>query len=169
MLCLQATGNDRVSAWLTGPPETIDAGWIDHNGHLHLPYYTVLFIRAVSAAMDRLGFGEAYAARGGGTFFGAEHCVRYLRELKQGDVVHIELCLLDCDAKRLHWWARMTSAEQGAIVATFELLSLHVDQQSRRVAPMPADVFEAVRSLRERQRGLGPREDGRRLDLRPAR
>lgn len=133
----------------------IDDAWIDHHGHVHLPFYTVLFIDAISAAMNRLGIGETYAALGKGTFFGAENHIRYLHELKAGQCVTIEPCLLDHDTKRLHWWARMSNADR-TIAATFELLSLHVDQRTRRVTPMPDAVHEIVRGLHGRSRGPQP-------------
>ncbi|EIF32998.1 putative thioesterase [Burkholderia sp. Ch1-1] len=154
-----------MNAWLAASPASIDHAWIDHNGHAHLPCYTVLFIRAISEAMDHLGIGAAYTARGRGTFFGAENHVRYLGELRADDVVRVKLCLVNCDTKRLHWGAHMTSGDCGRIAATFELLSLHVEQATRRVVPMPDAIFESARDLHMRQQGVGPFGAEWRLDL----
>ncbi|ABE30223.1 thioesterase superfamily protein [Paraburkholderia xenovorans LB400] len=149
------SSSDVNDAWFSAKPVQVDDAWIDHNGHMHLPFYTVLFIRAVGEVMERLGIGESYTAQGLGSFFGVENHVRYLHELKAGETAQVELCLLECDAKRLHWWARMSTHGQ-AIAATFELLSLHVDQRARRVVPMPDGVYTAVRDFPARHRELGP-------------
>ncbi len=138
------TPNDE--AWFAASSTFVDAAWIEHHGHVHLPFYTVIFTDAISATMNRLGIGETYAALGQGTFFGAENHVRYLRELKAGDQLCIEVCLLDRDTKRLHWRARMSKGN-GMVAATFELLSVHVDQRTRRTTPMSDEVYAMVREL----------------------
>lgn len=135
-------------------PLTVEDTWMDHNGHMNLAFYTMLFVRAITDAMNHFGVGEQYSAGGGGTFFGVENHVRYLRELRAGDMVDVAVHVLACDARRLHWWAEMT--KQRAIrSATFEMLSVHVDQATRRVTDMPAAVRTVMNEVRARSGSLG--------------
>ncbi|WP_341806217.1 thioesterase family protein [Paraburkholderia caballeronis] len=170
MRCLAATGNRPMEprGACIGPLHA-DPAWIDHNGHVNLPFYTVMFICAVTDVMNRYGLGEPYTARGDGSFFGVENHVRYLRELRAGDSVLVDVRLLDHDAKRLHWYAAMSrangGADDGTRVASFELLSLHVDQRTRKVAPMPACVMRRVEAIRERDRVAGIPSDAGRVGI----
>ena len=65
----------------------IEPAWIDHNDHLNMGYYTVLFDRAADEVFAQLGFGPAYRAAHNHTTFSAEFHIRYLRELRLGDRV----------------------------------------------------------------------------------
>ena len=62
----------------------------------------------------------------------------------------------------------MTSAADGAEVATNELMFLHVDLASERVTPIPADRYRAVSALAAAHAALpAPPQAGRRITMRP--
>ena len=59
----------------------------------------------------------------------------------------------------------MRRPADGALVATGEHMLLHVDADSGRVAPAPADVLQALEQIAERQRDLEwPEAAGGRID-----
>ena len=95
----------------------IEPGWIDYNGHLNMAYYHVLFDRAVDEAFAVLGIGPSYVTEQRRSLFTAEVHVRYLRELHAGDPIRITLQLLDCDAKRLHFFEHLFHAAEGWLAA----------------------------------------------------
>ena len=133
--------------------------WFDHNGHLNMAYYHVLFDRAVDEAYALLGLGPDYSAKRGGTTFAAEVHVRYLREVTGLDPVLITLHVVDLDEKRLHSFQEMRHAEHGWLAATSENLTLHVDAATRRVAPFPPDIAARLAATKAAHDAL-PRPDG---------
>lgn len=120
--------------------QRVDPAWIDYNGHLNMAYYNVLFDRAVDEAFDMLGIGAAYLAERAHSTFTAECHVLYKRELQVGDPVRVTIQLIDHDEKRLHYYMELRHAEEGWLSATSENLSLHVDMETKRVVPFPADI-----------------------------
>jgi acyl-CoA thioester hydrolase len=121
--------------------------WIDDNGHLNMAYFNVLFERAIDEAFELLGLNAAYYAKGEGTIFVGEAHLRYRREVHVSTPVRITLQLIDYDAKRLHIFLEMRHASEGWLAATSELILLHVDPKTRKVAPFPADILSAVQIM----------------------
>jgi acyl-CoA thioester hydrolase len=118
--------------------------WIDHNGHMNLAYYTVLFDYATDMMFDVLDLGLAYRRRTDlGTFVTETHN-RYERELLVGDKVRVTIQILFADDKRLHLGHEMFRLDTGERVATQELLFLHVDLRERRVCPFPPELKARV-------------------------
>jgi acyl-CoA thioester hydrolase len=135
------------AAPITCPIQTVEATWIDYNGHMNMAFYHLAFDRALDHVYDELGIGAAYLQSGGGSCFTAEVHVCYLQELMLGDPLRITFQLLDCDAKRLHFFESMYHAEQGYLAATSEQMALHVDMTSRRTAPFPGPVQSRLHTL----------------------
>jgi acyl-CoA thioester hydrolase len=118
--------------------------WIDHNGHMNLAYYTVLFDYATDRMFDVLDLGLAYRRRTDlGTFVSETHN-RYERELLVGDKVSVAIQILLADDKRLHLAHEMYRLDDGERAATQELLFLHVDLKRRRVTPFPPELRARV-------------------------
>ena len=118
--------------------------WIDHNGHMNLAYYTVLFDYATDMMFDELHLGLAYRRRTDlGTFVTETHN-RYERELLVGDKVRVAIQILFADDKRLHLAHEMFRLDNGERTATQELLFLHVDLNARRVCAFPAELHARV-------------------------
>jgi acyl-CoA thioester hydrolase len=145
----------------------IEPSWIDYNGHLNMAYYHVLFDRAVDEAFALVGIGPSYVKRHRHSFFTAEVHARYLRELNAADPVRVTLQLLDCDAKRLHFFERLFHATDGWVSATSEQLALHVDMEAKKVAPFPDDVAGSLAAMKA-SHALLPRPGaaGRRIAMR---
>ena len=122
----------------------VEPGWIDNNGHLNMAYYNVLFDRALDETISLIGVTPDYIAEGEGTVFVAEAHLAYRREVLLDTPVRITVQLVDYDAKRMHTFLEMRHASEGWLAASAEFMLLHVDGANRKVAPFPADVFEAL-------------------------
>ncbi|QYX58166.1 thioesterase family protein [Roseovarius sp. SCSIO 43702] len=142
-----------LSSWLE-----IEPGWIDHNNHLNMGYYTVLFDRAADEVFERFGFGPDYVKTRNHTTFSGEFHLRYLREVKLGDRLRASFWLIDHDAKRFHTFQQLYH-EDGWISATGEGLTLHVDLDGPRVTPMPPEIEARVAAM-AREHAAWPRPDG---------
>ena len=122
-------------------PMRVEPQWIDHNGHLNMAYYHVLFDRAVDEVFSLVGLNQDYVDTRHASTFAAECHILYKRELTESDQVRITAQLIAFDEKRLHYYLEMRHATEGWLAATSENLSLHVDLTSRKVSPFPADIL----------------------------
>jgi acyl-CoA thioester hydrolase len=123
---------------------TVEPAWIDYNGHLNMAYYNVLFDRAHDEAAALIGLGQDYLKRSNCSFFTAEAHLRYLKEIGAGQRVKVAMRLIAADAKRLHWWQELWTADDAFLSATSEILVLHVDMGLKKVTPFPAEMAAAA-------------------------
>jgi acyl-CoA thioester hydrolase len=117
--------------------------WIDSNGHMNLAYYVVVFDLATDKLYATLGIGDAYREATGNSCFTAETHTVYEREVRLGERLRVHTWLLGADAKRVHYFHELFHTESGERSAVQELMALHIDMRSRRVAPFP-DVQRAA-------------------------
>jgi acyl-CoA thioester hydrolase len=144
---------------------TVEPQWIDYNGHLNMAYYNVLFDRGADDLFAEFGIGPDYPKTRGFTTFSAEFHVCYLRELKEGDAVYVTSQLLDLDDKRFHFYQELHHAD-GWLSATGEGLGLHIDVSGPKVAPMPPDVAQKMRAVRDAHATLPrPERAGRSIGI----
>ncbi len=120
--------------------------WIDHNGHLNMAYYGVLFDWGVDEVQENVGLGISYAAKGDFTTFSAEFRIRYVRELPPDSTVYTTFRLLDVGPKAYHFCQELYHTD-GWLSATGEGISLHIDRSGPRVAPYPEPVLAALKAM----------------------
>lgn len=146
--------------------EVVRPEWVDYNGHMNVAYYVLIFDHATDAVLDALDIGEAYRKGSGCSIFVAEAHVTYEREVREGDEVGIESRVLGFDGKRLILYHEMTSPDEDGLVASNEVLCLHVDLGARRTAPLPAEAASRLAAVAEAHAGLdAPRRAGRAIGL----
>jgi acyl-CoA thioester hydrolase len=140
--------------------ETVRPDWIDYNGHLSEPYYVLVFGHATDALMDRVGLDAAYRSATGCSLYTVEAHVRYLREVPDGSELAVRTRVLQVDAKRVHFAHEMFVGD--TLVATEELLAVHVDAEAGRASPLPEASRDALTELVE----APPEYTGRHITLR---
>lgn len=133
----------------------IEPAWIDYNGHMNMAYYHVLFDRAADEAFDVVGLGPTYLETRKASLFVAEVHTLYKRELAVQDAVRVTLQFIDHDEKRLHVYLEIRHAAEGWVAASSENLSLHIDMESRKVTPFPADILGNLALMRAAHARLG--------------
>jgi acyl-CoA thioester hydrolase len=125
----------------------IEPQWIDHNGHLNMAYYNVMFDRAIDEFWLQLGIGPRYLKERNGSTFTAECHVRYLREIHLGDPVQVSILLAGADEKRLHTFEELRHAGEGWLSATSENMTVHIDMAARKTAPFPPDIRARIAAV----------------------
>ncbi|HYN38135.1 MAG TPA: thioesterase family protein [Rhodospirillales bacterium] len=133
----QTSEHDR---WRFEHRETVRPEWVDYNGHMNVAYYVLVFDHATDATLDRLGIGEAYRQQTACSVFVGEMHVSYLQEVMAGDELVVATRLLAADAKRLVLFHEMSGPRLAQVVASNEVLCVHVDLTQRRSGRWPADV-----------------------------
>jgi acyl-CoA thioester hydrolase len=140
--------------------------WIDHNGHMNMGYYLVVFDFATDAFLAYCGLDAAHREAAQITTFCLEAHVTYHREVRAGDPLRFVTFLLGHDAKRIHYIHEMRHAEEGWLAATNELMSLHVSRATRRGAPMAPEALARLAEVQRAHDALPrPLQAGRSIGL----
>ncbi|EMQ97740.1 thioesterase family protein [Paeniglutamicibacter gangotriensis] len=116
--------------------------WIDYNGHMSEAFYVLAFGDATTAVMAALGLDEDYRTSSNWSLYTVEAHVRYLREASLGEELEITTVIVASRPKKLHLAHEMHRA--GKLIATEEILGLHVDQASGSTIPFPAAVLGRI-------------------------
>lgn len=141
--------------------------WIDFNGHMNVGYYVVAFDLGSMAFLDAVGMGYTYPERRGGSTFGLEMHITYDREIHQDDPYVIHTRVLDCDRKRIHMYHEMRHGTEGWLASTNEIITMHIDMETRRSAPFPDDIMTTLNRIKEAHSGLPiPSGVGRKIGIR---
>jgi acyl-CoA thioester hydrolase len=127
--------------------DTVTGDLLDYNGHMNVAGYMVIFDRAADVLFAQAGFSAEYRREFGGSVFALEHHIRYLREVKLGDPIRVLGQFVAADDKRIQYFMRMQHRTELWSIATLEAMSVHVDLNARRAAPMRADLRARVGAL----------------------
>jgi len=159
-------GGEHIPVPFDAYRDVVRAEWIDHNRHMNMGFYLVVFDLATDAWFRHVGLGEDHRRAHGVTTFCLEAHVTYHREVREGDPLRFTTRLLDHDAKRIHFIHEMRHEREGYLAATNELMSLHVSEATRRAAPMAPEVVARLDRIRAAHAGLPrPAQAGRRIGL----
>src|SRR5437660_11712164 len=140
--------------------------WIDHNRHMNMGYYLVVFDFATDEFFRFVGLDTAHRVAHHVTTVCLEAHITYEREVREGAPLRFTSQLLDYDTKRIHYVHMMFHADEGYLAATNELISLHVSQQTRRSAPMAPDILERLDRIKRAHDALPrPSQVGRVIGL----
>ena len=146
--------------------QSVQAEWIDLNGHMNIAYYLTAFDRAFDDAYHPIGITPEALTETGSSTFAAEMHITYQRELMEGDPLRVTTQLIGFDDKRMHWLQMMYHRQQGYLAATAEWLILHVNVRQRRVATMHDAMRAQLEAILAAHAVLPqPPETGQRIDL----
>ena len=145
---------------------TVLPEWIDINGHMNVAYYVLAFDHGIDALWARFGITDEHIQTQGSSTFAVESHLLYRRELQVNDPFIVTAQILAYDEKRIHQFQRMYHAEDGYVAATAEWMNLHVNMSTRRVAPWPAKILDAIRQVVEEQGDRSyPEDAGRTMSV----
>ena len=150
--------------------DSVRAEWVDYNGHLRDAFYMLIYSYATDALLDAIGLDAVQRDARGRSMYTLEAHLNYLREIREGARVRVDVRVLEHDAKRIRVYLEMYADEGGEPVSASEQLMLHVDRSGPRAAPFDADVLARVAALRAAAAGLEePRYLARPIGLTPPR
>jgi acyl-CoA thioester hydrolase len=142
---------------------TLEADWIDYNGHLRDAYYGLAASYAVDAVMDDLGIDAAYRERTHCTLYTLEMHLHYLHEVKASDAVEIRSSVLDFDAKRIHLGCTFSCSRIDGAVATADMMLMHIHQGDKPAsARLPESTIAMLTELKASAAGREPFAPGSR-------
>ena len=146
--------------------DMVRSDWVDHNRHMNMGYYLVVFDFATDEFLSWVGLDAAHRRAQQVTTFCLEAHVTYHREVGAGDPLRLTTQLLAHDEKRIHYIHAMYHAAEGYLAATNELMSLHVSEVTRRGAPMAPTVLDRLARIQNAHDALPrPPQAGRTIGL----
>ena len=113
--------------------EKIISEWTDYNGHMNLAFYIHLFDQGWDVLLDKFEMGGNSAKIEKRSTFAVESHTKYIKEVKEGDEVDINLLFLDNDNKRMVYQLEIFSKTGNYVAATSEVCSIYVNLDVRRV------------------------------------
>lgn len=138
---------EQFEAPLAFREQKVPAEWVDFNGHMNVAYYVVAFDRCVDQMYNRLFVGPDYIDKTGCSVFTLEAHVNYLREVVEGDPLHVTGRLMDYDGKRIHAYFEMFHGAEGHMVAVMEQLGIHVDMAQRKPVAFSDQTDQLLQSM----------------------
>jgi len=145
---------------------TVLPEWIDINDHMNVAYYVLAFDQGVDLLWGRFGLTDEYIRTHNSSTFAVESHITWQREISEGDPYVVTSQVLAFDEKRIHQFMRMYHADEHYLVATAEWMNLHVDLETRRVAPWPDDIRELIeRYVAEQGDQAWPEEVGKKMNI----
>ncbi len=151
--------------------ERVRRDWIDYNGHMHEAYYVLVFANATDALYDHLGMGAPYREKHKASIHTLESHTNFLREVGVRVPLRVTTQVLGVDDKRMHVFHAMYSGETRDLLATTEVMLVHVDTAGAevRASPFPRAVAERLEGvMAEHSQIAKPEQTGRVIALRHA-
>ena len=129
-----------MSGWIETYRGAVRPFECDVMEHFTVAYYFDRFGDATLNLMESLGVGFSYHRSARHACATADGFVRYLRELRVGDVHHVESAPIGVDEKGLRVGHRVIDSADGEVITTMEQYLIHFDMDRRKSAPIPPAV-----------------------------
>tara|TARA_Y100000768_G_scaffold340548_1_gene284480 strand:+ start:341 stop:811 length:471 start_codon:yes stop_codon:yes gene_type:complete len=124
--------------------EKIIPEWTDYNGHMNLAFYIHLFDQGWDILLDKFDMGGNSAKLQKRSTFAVESHTKYIKEVKEGDEVDINLLFLDNDNKRMVYQLEIFSKNGNYRAATSEVCSVYVNLDIRKVVEIEPYKMELM-------------------------
>ncbi len=135
-------------SWLETYRGTVYRWEVDHNDHLTVAYYFERFADAGLALLEASGLGPAYTEGKGRACVTADCYVRYMHELRAGDIMHVESGVIGVEPDALVLGHKLFNSESGEVCTTVEQRVSHVDVKSRKPVALYAEQRRAAEARR---------------------
>ena len=143
-----------VEVWRGG----VNAWQCDQMGHLNVRFYVAHAMEGLVGLAGAMGLRHAFAPRGTATLAVREHHIRFLKEARLGDPLHMTAGLLELGEDSASAALLMMHSNEGVPAAIVQTRAEHVSAAEGRRFPWPKSARARAESLRVRlPDGLGPR------------
>jgi len=124
--------------------EKIITDWTDYNGHMNLAFYIHLFDQGWDVLLDKFQMGGDSAKFEKRSTFAVESHTKYIKEVKEGDEVDINLLFLDRDTKRMVYQLEIFNKSGNYRAATSEVCSIYVNLDLRKVTEIESHKLKLM-------------------------
>ena len=134
-----------MSGWIELTRGVVHPWHHDHFGHMNVRHYAPFFDDASYHFWTRIGLPYSLMIAEHGV-----HCVTasaktsFVKELTAGDLIEIDGAVTRIGTKSATFRLRMRHADTGALHATYDMVEVVFDPDTRASAPMPDAVRRAL-------------------------
>jgi acyl-CoA thioesterase FadM len=121
---------------------------VDHNDHLTVAYYFARVADAGLGLLEAIGLGGDYVERAGRACVTADCYARYQRELRVGDIMHVESGVIAVEPDGLLLGHKLFNSGTGEVCTTIEQHVRHVRTRDRAPVPFAAGQRRAAEARR---------------------
>ena len=115
----------------------------DINGHLNVRHYIGIASEGLDESLESVGIPFNWPMKGHACFSAEHHCT-YLHELRTGDRMSSRVRLLGRSERAAHALVYLLDDTHERLAYVMEEIFLHIDMETRRTAPWPAEIAEAI-------------------------
>jgi acyl-CoA thioester hydrolase len=115
----------------------------DANGHLNVRHYTGIASEGLDESLVALGIPQNWPAQGHACFSAEQH-LTYLAELLTGARISSRVRLLGRSERAAHALVYLLDDTNQRLSFVMEEILLHIDMETRRTAPWPAEIAAAL-------------------------
>ena len=134
--------------WIDSGRGSVAAWEVDHVGHFTVAYYHQRIEDAGFAALEALGLGPAYVLGSRRGCLTTDCYVRYLHELRGGDIYHVRSGVLAIEDAAVVLGHRLFESASGALCTTVEQRVAHVDLATDEPIALAADQRRSAEAHR---------------------
>lgn len=124
-----------MSGWIETYRGWVNAWETDTVAHFTVAYYFDRLADATLLLSEAVGLGRAYREEDRLSAATVDVYVRYLDELRAGDIFHVDSALIGVDEKTARFGHKFINSATGSVCATFEQTLLHFDLDKRKALP----------------------------------
>lgn len=129
--------------WSTRVP----ADFIDENGHMTVAQYAVLGGHGTASLLEAIGVDDHYRSARRMGFFVAEQHVTLATEILQDSSVSMHPRVIEHTTKTVHLISYLVNRSTQQVASSLEETLVHVDLDTRRSRPMPAQIARGLDDL----------------------
>ena len=137
-----------TNPWIESSRGSVPAWEVDHVGHFTVAYYHQRIEDAGFVVLDTLGLGPASARGEGRGCVTADCYVRYVNELRGGDIYHVQSGVLGIEESALVLGHRLFDSASGTLCTTVEQRLAHVDTSTGAPIALTAASHRAAEAHR---------------------
>ncbi len=120
----------------------------DQFGHMNVRYYAHFFDDAVFHLYPEFGISlQRLIDEYGVHSVTAKTTTTFIQEAKAGDLIRIDGGVTRVGGKSVSFFMRMFNIDTGVLHATYEIIEVFFDPNTRKSAPIPADIKEQLSSV----------------------
>lgn len=131
------------------PPE-----WEDSNGHMNVQHYLGIYHLGGWQILENIGIDQHYLSERKVSIFDLEHHIRYIAEVKIGEVVSVYNRMLGRNDKLFHGALFIVNDTCQRLACTVEYLSICIGQEQRRSTVFPEDMALTMDKLLKEHKAL---------------
>jgi acyl-CoA thioester hydrolase len=137
-----------TNPWIESCRGSVPAWEVDHVGHFTVAYYHQRIEDAGFAVLETLELGPTYTRAEGRGCVTTGCYVRYLHELRGGDIYHVQSGVLAIEESALVLGHRLFDSASGALCTTVEQRVAHVDTSTGSSIAIAAALRRAAEAHR---------------------